>query len=80
MGNIPIESIIEGAGSKAFVFVASADNKSVKKIPVRVAWMAGNDAIISEGLTATDRVVTAGSAFLTEYASIKISEEPVANR
>lgn len=78
--SVPVESLIEGSGSKAFVFIAGDDNKSVKKISVRVAWLSGNDAVISDGLDSTDRVVTAGSAFLTEFSVITISEEPVANR
>jgi multidrug efflux system membrane fusion protein len=70
--SIPIEAIVEGSGSDAFVFVASGDNKSVKKIPVHVAYLLDNKAMISGGLDSTKRVITAGSAFLTENSTIKV--------
>jgi RND family efflux transporter MFP subunit len=70
--SIPIEAIVEGSGSNAFVFVATADQKSVKKIPVRIAYLMDNKAMISGGLEDVSKVITAGSAFLTENATIKI--------
>ncbi len=72
--SIPIEALVEGSGNNAFVFVASEDRKSVKKVPVRIAWIADGNAIISGGLEQTARVITAGSAFLTEFSSISVSE------
>ena len=71
--SIPIEAIIEGSGSNAFVFVTT-DQKSVKKIPVRVAYLLNNKAMISGGLDSVTKVITAGSAFLTENSTIKIVE------
>jgi len=70
--SIPIESIVEGSGSNAFVFVASDDQKTVKKIQVRVAYLLDNKAMISGGLDSVTKVVTAGSAFLTENSTIKV--------
>lgn len=72
--SIPIEAIVEGSGSNAFVFVASDDNKSVKKIPVRIAYLLDNKAMISGGLDSIQKVITAGSAFLTENSTIKVVE------
>ncbi|HZY81216.1 MAG TPA: efflux RND transporter periplasmic adaptor subunit [Cyclobacteriaceae bacterium] len=72
--SIPIEAIIEGSGSHAFVFVADAEMKSVKKIPVQVAYVSNDKAIISGGLENISKVITAGSAFLTESSTIKVVE------
>ncbi len=72
--SIPIEAVVEGSGSNAFVFVASDDQKSVKKIPVHVAYLIDNKAMISGGLDSITKVITAGSAFLTENSTIKIVE------
>lgn len=72
--SIPIEAVVEGSGSNAFVFVASDDQKSVRKIPVRVAYLLDNKAMISGGLDSVTKVITAGSAFLTENSTIKIVE------
>ncbi len=70
--SIPIEAIVEGTGSHAFVFVPTADQKSVRKVPVRVAWLANELAIVSEGLQDVAQVVTSGSAFLTETSTIRV--------
>jgi len=70
--SIPIEAIVEGSGSNAFVFVVSDDQKTVKKIPVRIAYLLDNKAMISGGLDSVHKVITAGSAFLTENSTIKI--------
>lgn len=70
--SIPIEAVVEGSGSNAFVFVANNDQKSVKKISVRVAYLMDNKAMISGGLDNVSKVITAGSAFLTENSTIKI--------
>lgn len=70
--SIPIEAVVEGSGSSAFVFIASADQKSVKKIPVHVAYLLDDKAMISGGLEDVENVITAGSAFLTENSTIKI--------
>ncbi len=72
--SIPIEALVEGTGKQAFVFVAQADSKSVKKIPVSVAYLENNQAFLFAGLENVSHVITAGSAFLTENSSITISQ------
>jgi len=42
---IPVEAIVEGDGQSAFVFALQADGVSVKKMPVKVAFMEGNQAV-----------------------------------
>lgn len=71
--SIPIEAVVEGSGSDAFVFVA-VDATTVKKVHVRIAYLAGSEAFIADGLDDISRVVTAGSAFLTESSTIKVVE------
>jgi membrane fusion protein, multidrug efflux system len=72
--SIPIEALVEGTGKQAFVFVAQADSKSVKKMPVSVAYLENNQAFLFAGLENVSHVITAGSAFLTENSSITISQ------
>lgn len=72
--SIPIEAIVEGSGTNAFVFVTTEDQKGVRKIPVRVAYLHDNKAMISAGLDSITKVITSGSAFLTENSTIKIVE------
>lgn len=71
--SIPIESIVEGAGSHAFVFVPNTDQKSVRKVSVQVAWIADSQAIVANGLEDVSVVVSSGSAFLTESSTIRVT-------
>ncbi len=73
--SVPIESLVEGLGKNAFVFVVKADQKSVQKISVTIAYLENQTAFISEGLANVTAVVTAGSAFLTENSVIKIEQK-----
>lgn len=70
--SVPIEAIVEGNGAQAYVFVALENQQGVKKIPVKIAYLNGNDAMITSGLENVQQVITSGSAFLTEFSSIKI--------
>jgi len=72
---IPIEAIVEGQGKNAFVFVVNDDKKSVKKLPVVVAYLENKTAFISGGLDSINEVISAGSAFLTENSSVKIDQQ-----
>ena len=73
--SVPIESIVEGQGKKAFVFIVNTDKKSVQKLPVTIAYLENQDAFILDGLKDITEVVTAGSAFLTENSVIKIEKQ-----
>ncbi len=68
---IPVEAIVEGDGQSAFVFALQADGKSVKKMPVRVAFLEGNQAVIASGLEGVTEVVTSGAAYLSEKKKVR---------
>ncbi len=68
---IPIEAIVEGDGQTAFVFALQADGVSVKKMPVRVAFMEGNQAVIASGLEGVTEVVTSGAPYLNEQKKVR---------
>jgi multidrug efflux system membrane fusion protein len=72
---VPIESIVEGQGKDAFVFIVKPDRKSVQKLPVTIAFLENQSAFILEGLTNVTEVVTSGSAFLTENSIVKIKQQ-----
>ncbi len=73
--SVPIESIVEGQGKNAFVFVMNSDKKTVRKLPIVVAYLENKTAFISSGLDSISEVIAAGSAFLTENSSVKISNQ-----
>ncbi|MCC7467501.1 MAG: efflux RND transporter periplasmic adaptor subunit [Saprospiraceae bacterium] len=68
---VPIESIVEGDGQSAFVFALQADGESVQKKPVKVAFMEGNQAVISAGLEGVTEVVTSGAPYLTDKKKVR---------
>ncbi len=68
---IPIESIVEGNGSQAFVYLPGARN-TVKKQKVNVAYFTDKEVAISSGLENTLLVVSAGSAYLNEESTIMV--------
>ena len=68
---IPVEAIVEGDGQSAFVFALQADGVSVKKVPVRVAFMEGNQAIIANGLEGVTEVITSGAPYLNEKKKVR---------
>lgn len=73
--SIPIEAVVEGNGNDAFVFVPTPDGRGVKKLAIRIAYITSTDAMVLEGLHQVEKVVTAGSAFLTEFSTIRIEQE-----
>lgn len=74
MKSIPIEALVEGNGKQAFVFVVNEAKTNVKRIPVEVAYLSGPNAIVAKGLDGVTAVVTAGSAFLTESSTVRVTE------
>lgn len=67
---VPIDAVIEGNGLNAFVFVP--DGNKVRKAPVRIAFLHDGQALISQGLKEGDKVITEGSAYLTEESRIRV--------
>jgi multidrug efflux system membrane fusion protein len=70
--SIPVEALVEGNGKNAFVFVATGNK--VRKLPVRIAFINEDNVFIAEGLDTVETVISAGSAFLTEYSSVTITQ------
>lgn len=74
---VPIEAIVEGNGKEGFVFVL-ADEKQhtgsvrVRKLPVQIGFLDNDKVLLSNGLSSTSRVITAGSAYLTEESSVVV--------
>lgn len=68
---IPVEAIVEGNGQSAFVFVLQPDGISVQKRPIRVAFLEGNEAVISSGLEGVSEVITKGAPYLSERKKVR---------
>lgn len=72
---VPIEALVEGAGKEAFVFALQPDGTGVKKLPVTVAFLENNQAMITAGLEGINAVVTAGAPYLTEKKRVKVVQK-----
>lgn len=68
---VPVEALVEGDGKSAFVFSLQADGESVRKTPVQVAFLEGNQAVISSGLEGVAEVVTSGAPYLSEKKKVR---------
>jgi multidrug efflux system membrane fusion protein len=69
---VPIEAIVEGNGKDGFVFVLADDTKHIRKIPVQIGFIDNDKVLLTNGLSGITNVVTAGSAYLTETATVKL--------
>jgi membrane fusion protein, multidrug efflux system len=69
---IPTSAVQRGPDG-AFVYIVGEGSKASMR-PVTVAQQDDADAVISQGLTASEQVVTAGFARLKDGAEVKVSE------
>lgn len=68
---LPVEALAEADDKKGFVFVLNADKKSVKKIPVQIAFITKNQVAIQSGLENNVEVITKGVSYLSENSIVK---------
>ncbi len=69
---VPVEAIVEGNGKDGFVYVLADDKKHVRKIPVQIGFLENDKVLLTNGLSGTKEIVTAGSAFLTEESTVVV--------
>lgn len=74
---VPIESIVEGNGKDGFVYVLANRQQSagpfhVRKQPIQIGYISGTNVLLTGGLNAISKVVTSGSAFLTEESIVDV--------
>jgi hypothetical protein len=63
---------VEGDGYSAFVFVPDAQNGTVRKAPISVAFIDNNNVFINKGMEGITQVVTSGAPYLTESKKIRV--------
>ncbi len=69
---LPVEALIEADGSAGAVYVLNADNETVNRRQVKIAFVEGNRVAVSSGVARGDRVVTDGAAYLNESSKVKL--------
>jgi RND family efflux transporter MFP subunit len=70
---VPIEAVVEGNGLQASVYVAQAD-ATVRKVPIRIAFIEGTQVAVASGLESVAEVVTDGAAYLAPGTRVRRME------
>jgi multidrug efflux system membrane fusion protein len=69
---VPVAALLEGDGEVASVFVA-VGGKAVKR-QVQIAFLRGEQAALSQGVSSGELVVTAGAPYLRDGEAIEIAD------
>lgn len=69
---IPYDALLEANGRQGFVFVTN-DGKTVRRVPVTISSITQDMVYLSDGLQGYQQVVIAGSPYLTDGSSIRIT-------
>lgn len=69
---IPVSALAEGDGNTGFVYTVNADKHTVKRIPVRIAYLQGDHIAIASGLDSVQQVIADGVGYLTERSVVKL--------
>jgi RND family efflux transporter MFP subunit len=66
---VPLAAVLEGDGDRGVVFLADGDR--ARRVPVRIAFLQGERAVLAAGLDRSARVITEGAARLADGARIR---------
>ena len=69
---IPASALAEGEGSSGYVYTVNADRRTVKKLPVHIAFLQGDRIAVNSGLENVDEVITQGVGYLTERSTVTL--------
>jgi multidrug efflux system membrane fusion protein len=66
---VPLAAVLEGDGDRGVVFVAEGGR--ARRVPVRIAFLQGEQAVLAAGLEGAEQVITEGAARLADGARIQ---------
>ncbi len=72
---IPIAAAVPEADNRFSVFVFDPETSTVKKRPIRMGGVGGNDVAVLEGLEEGEIIATAGVSFLRDGESVTLLDE-----
>jgi membrane fusion protein, multidrug efflux system len=72
--SIPYEALLEANGKTGYVFVSN-DEKTVKRLPVTIAYIDDQHVYVSDGLQGYKFVVISGSPYLDDNSTISINSQ-----
>jgi len=76
---LPLQALFKD-GDATFVWLLDRREMTVKRSPITLANVAGNDVVIASGVAPGDTVVTAGVHLLKPGQKVKLLDDAAANR
>jgi RND family efflux transporter MFP subunit len=73
---IPVEALAEADAKTGYVYVLNADQKTVTKKKVQIAFIDNDKVAVKSGLENIAAVITDGVSYLTENAMVRIAPIP----
>jgi RND family efflux transporter MFP subunit len=67
---VPLAALVEADGARGAVFVVEGGR--ARRVPVRIAFLQGERAVLGDALPGVGGVVTEGAASLTDGASVRL--------
>lgn len=68
---LPVEALQATSGGQSFVWILDPAESTVQRRPVQIGGLSGRSAKVLEGLSAGERVVTAGAAHLADGERVR---------
>ncbi|WP_439879634.1 efflux RND transporter periplasmic adaptor subunit [Pontibacter sp. MBLB2868] len=72
---VPYNALLDGNAHTGYVFITS-DHKTAQRVLVSISTLERNEAYVSGGLEQAAFLITSGSAYLTDKASITVVKNP----
>lgn len=69
-GAVPLGAVVDGDGDRGAVF--TVEGGVARRVPVRIAFLQGDRAVLAEGVQGGDRVVSEGAPRLAEGTRVKV--------
>lgn len=69
---VPVAALVEGDGDAATVFTVGRDGATAVRVPVTVAFFAGDHVALRTGLDSVRSVVTSGVAYLRDGTAVRV--------
>ena len=70
-GAVPLAALLDGDGAQGAVF--TLDGNRARRVPVRIAFLQGDVAVLASGLEDVERVVLDGASRLTDGATVHVA-------
>jgi len=71
---VPVEAVVEAENGKGYVYALAPAGARVRKLPVTLGPIVGEDVAIYAGVENSMRVITEGSAYLDDGAQVNVVE------